>query len=252
MYHTLEVDLIWYEQNLKSVLPIGLALICFITYWFTANSKWVETMFHRKFNFDEASYKHILFNKVFGFLVLGIIPLIISLMFIDDISCQQYGLNFIPETAMFSVLWTILLSIVILPLIYFQSKKPNNMVEYPQIRSRVWNSKIYFINLFGWAIYLLGYEMLFRGVLLFPLVDALGVWPAIAINTAIYSATHIAKGHKETIVDIPLGVILCLLTLYSGTIWIAFFVHVFAAWTSSLTALKYHPEIRFISKKIKD
>jgi len=84
---------------------------------------------------------------------------------------------------------------------------------------------------------------LFRGVLLVPLVEPLGVWAAIAINIALYSATHIPKGLDETIGAIPLGFTLCLLTLASGTIWIAFFVHLAMAWTNSLTALKYSTEI---------
>ena len=32
-----------------------------------------------------------------------------------------------------------------------------------------------------------------------PLIDPLGMWPAIAINIALYSATHIPKGLDETI-----------------------------------------------------
>ena len=31
------------------------------------------------------------------------------------------------------------------------------------------------INALGWFLYLFGYEFLFRGVLLFPLVESLGV-----------------------------------------------------------------------------
>ena len=81
-----------------------------------------------------------------------------------------------------------------------------------------------------------------------PLVDAdlgVGMWIAIAINTAMYSATHIPKGLDETIGAIPLGIVLCLLTIASGTIWIAFLVHVAMAWTNSLTAFKFHPEIGY-------
>ena len=44
------------------------------------------------------------------------------------------------------------------------------------------------------------------------------MWPAIAINIALYSATHILKGLDETIGAIPLGFVLCLLTISSGTI----------------------------------
>ena len=101
------------------------------------------------------------------------------------------------------------------------------------------------LNLLGWAIYLFGYEFLFRGILLFPLAETVGVWPAIAVNIALYSATHIPKGLDETLGAIPLGLVLCWLTLASGTIWIAFLVHVAMAWTNSLTALKHHPDIHY-------
>ena len=103
-----------------------------------------------------------------------------------------------------------------------------------------------YLNLLGWFLYLFGYEFLFRGVLLIPVVKALGVWPAIAINVAIYSATHIPKGLDETVGAIPLGLALCLLTLATGTIWIAFLVHVTMAWTNTLTSLKFNPEMKYI------
>jgi hypothetical protein len=55
----------------------------------------------------------------------------------------------------------------------------------------------------------------------------------------------IPKGFDETIGAVPLGFLLCLLTLMAGNIWIAFLVHVAMAWTNSLTALKHHPEIHY-------
>ena len=122
--------------------------------------------------------------------------------------------------------------------------KPKNLLNYPQIRAKVWTKKMLFINALGWFLYLFGYEFLFRGILLIPLVEALGMWPAIAINIALYSATHIPKGLDETLGAIPLGFVLCLLTISSGTIWIAFIVHVVMAWTNTFTALKFHPDMR--------
>ena len=101
----------------------------------------------------------------------------------------------------------------------------------------------------GWFIYLFGYELLFRGILLFPLVAAIGVWPAIGVNIALYSATHIPKGVEETIGAVPLGLVLCILTLLSGNIWIAFLVHVLMAWTNTFTALHFNPEMTYASKK---
>jgi membrane protease YdiL (CAAX protease family) len=180
---------------------------------------------------------------------MGVAPIIICLICLPAYNLADYGLTFISQTTFFSVVWTVGLCVLVVPLAYFSAKKPKNLVNYPQIRAKNWTKKIVFINALGWAIYLFGYEFLFRGVLLFPLVDSIGVWPAIAVNIALYSATHIPKGLDETIGAIPLGLVLCLLTLASGTIWIAFLVHVAMAWTNSFTALKFHPEINYIKTK---
>ena len=168
---------------------------------------------------------------------------------IPELTLADYGLSIIPETTFFTTAWTLGLSALVIPLAYFSAKNPKNLVNYPQIRTKEWTKKTLFINLLGWALYLFGYEFLFRGTLLIPLVEPLGIWTAIAINIALYSATHIPKGLDETLGAIPLGLVLCLLTVASGTIWIAFIVHVAMAWTNSLTALKFNPDINYIKQK---
>jgi membrane protease YdiL (CAAX protease family) len=243
--HTLPVDFNWKSNTLISVLPIILSLVFFVAYWFTAQSDRIKASFYSKYDKDTASVKHIFFTKYMGFLLMGVSPNVICLFFLPDYSLADYGLTILPKTTLFSVIWTLGLSALVIPLAYISAKKPKNLVNYPQIRAKVWTNKTVFINALGWFIYLFGYEFLFRGTLLFPLVDTLGVWPAIAINIALYSATHIPKGLDETIGAIPLGLVLCLLTLQSGTIWIAFLVHVAMAWTNSFTALKFHPDIHY-------
>lgn len=249
MYQSLTVDLSWKTGDLNTFLPTILALIFFIVYWFTAQSEKVKAWFYKNYPFDEAAVKHIFFTKYLGFFSMGIMPILICLFFLPGYTLSDYGLTIIPETSFFSLIWTIGLCVLVMPMAYFSAKKPKNLINYPQIRAKIWTKKTVFINAFGWAIYLFGYEFLFRGVLLFPLVDSIGVWPAIAVNIALYSATHIPKGRDETIGAIPLGLVLCLLTLASGTIWIAFVVHVAMAWTNSFTALKFHPDIHFIKSK---
>lgn len=231
-----------------STTVILLAAFSFIVYWFVAQSEKIKQMFYRDLPFDDASRRHIFFTKYFGFFVLGIIPMIVLWCVIPNFSMQMLGLWFNPSTAWFSVLWTLGLSVLVVPMAFVSAKKPENLKNYPQIRAKKWTNKTLVINLFGWAIYLFGYELLFRGTLFFPLVATLGVWPAIAINIALYAATHIPKGLAETIGAVPLGLVLCLLTLSSETIWIAFFVHLALAWTNSLTALAYHPEIHYTGR----
>jgi membrane protease YdiL (CAAX protease family) len=245
----LDVDFSWKTTELKSVLPIMLSLVFFVTYWFVAQSDQIKNHFYRKHPFDVASVKHIFFTKYMGFFSMGIAPTVICLIVLPEFSLKDYGLCILPETTLFSLLWISILCVLVIPLAYFSAKKPKNLINYPQIRAKQWTNKTVFINILGWTIYLFGYEFLFRGTLLFPLVTSLGVWPAIAINTAMYSATHIPKGLDETLGAIPLGIVLCVLTLLSGTIWIAFIVHVAMALTNSFTALHFHPDIHYFSSK---
>lgn len=243
MFNSIYVDLTWDESDLVTSLPIILSLVFFTTYWFVAKSEMIKGKFYAKYDNDEASFRHILFTKFFGFVSMGIIPLVFCLILLKNYRFQQYGFVYNPDTTVTSLACILGLSALVIPLVYFSAKKPKNLLNYPQIRSKVWTRKMMFYNALGWFFYLLGYEMLFRGVLLIPLVDSIGVWPAIAVNIALYSATHIPKGLDETVGAIPLGLVLCLLTLSTGTIWVALLVHVAMAWTNSFTAIKHHPEM---------
>ena len=238
-----KIDWTWTDLDLRISLPLLLTLAFFSIYWFTSKSEKIKKRFYDKYDHDQASFKHIFFTKYFGFISMGILPTILCLVFLPELTLADLGLTFIYKTAQFSIFWILGLSILIIPLVYFSAKKPKNLVNYPQIRAKVWTKKMIFINALGWFLYLFGYEFLFRGILLIPLIEPLGMWPAIAINIALYSATHIPKGLDETVGAIPLGFVLCLLTISSGTIWIAFIVHVVMAWTNTFTALKFHPEM---------
>lgn len=238
------IDWTWTALDLKICLPIILTLVFFSIYWFTSKSEKIKRIFYNKYDYDQASLKHIFFTKYFGFFSMGILPTFLILIVLPEFTLADLGFTLIYETFLFSLLWILGLSILIIPLVYFSAQKQKNLVNYPQIRAKVWTKKMLFINALGWFLYLFGYEFLFRGVLLIPLIETLGMWPAIAVNIALYSATHIPKGLDETIGAIPLGFVLCLLTISSGTIWIAFIVHVVMAWTNTFTALKFHPDMQ--------
>lgn len=246
MLNLFKIDLSWQQGDIYSFLPVVLALVFFSIYWFISKSENIKKSFYKNNEDDQASVNHITFNRVTGFVSMGIFPLVICLVFLPGYSLASFGLTWNSETALTSLLWTIGLSAVVIPVAYMSAQKPENLVNYPQIRAKKWTKRTVAINAAGWALYLFGYELLFRGVLLFPVADHLGIWPAIAINIALYAATHIPKGMSETIGAAPLGLILCILTLSTGTIWIAFFVHLAMALTNSFTALKFHPDMHYI------
>lgn len=245
-FGTTAIDLKWQSGDIQSFYPIIIALIGFATYWFISISSKIKAAFYHKYDFNTASEKHILFTKYAGLICMGVIPLILSLWVLPSYTLADYGLTIIPETTLTSVVWVLGLAIVIVPIAYWSAKKPKNFTNYPQIRATEWSRSLKIKNALGWAAYLFGYEILFRGILLFPLAAQFGVWPAIAVNVALYSSTHIPKGLDETIGAIPLGIVLSLLTLLTGTIWGAFLVHLTMALTNSFTALKYNPEMKNI------
>jgi membrane protease YdiL (CAAX protease family) len=245
MIHYLSIPFDQQPSLTGGIAPIYLALIGFVVFWFVSKSTVIKAYYFRKYPTDTAWLHLIFMTKWVGFLSMGLFPLLFLLSTEPQRGLAYYGLNLRSDTLLFNLIVSIVLSLVVIPLVAFSAKQAKNLVNYPQIRASVWDPKTFRLNLVGWAIYLFGYELLFRGILLFPLVEAYGVWLAIAVNVALYAATHIPKGLDETIGAAPLGFVLCLLTLMAGNIWIAFLVHVAMAWTNSLTALRHHPDIHY-------
>jgi len=85
------------------------------------------------------------------------------------------------------------------------------------------------------AAYMIIYEILMRGTVLFMLTDQFPVVYAVAINTLIYAAMHLVKNLKEALLCIPLGIFLCWLTLYTGSIWPAAAFHLIFAFSFELS-----------------
>ena len=234
--NTTGTDLNWMDGDMEVVLPMMLCLIGFSAFWGVSKMKKI----------NDGSVKNILFTKYWGLLTMGILPAIIALYLMPQYSLADYGLTYNPESTMDSVIATLVLAALTMPLAYMTAKKPQHRENYPQIRETNWDRKLVVKNTLGWSAYLLGYEFLFRGILLFPLVDVLGVWPAIAINTAMYSATHIPKGMDEAIGAAPLGIVLCLITLMTGTLWVAIVVHILMALANSFSSVYHNPNMKFV------
>jgi hypothetical protein len=85
-------------------------------------------------------------------------------------------------------------------------------------------------EVYGYAIsrivFLVAYEWFFRGLLLMSLCAWMGnTWGVIA-NVSFYTAIHFYKGRKEMIGCIPLGILLCIFTLWWQSVWPAIIFHV--------------------------
>jgi membrane protease YdiL (CAAX protease family) len=233
---------------MEAYLTILVLIICMILYTLIYVSKSFSLFFFKGKGHDHQIIGKVLLEKFSGFLLFGIIPVIF--MLISGKELNKYGLGFDNITS--TLLIAFVLSAAIIVANIFFAKSPNNLEMYPQIRVNNWSLGLLFSSALGWILYLLAYEIMFRGVLLFTAFYAWGYWPAIIINVIIYSIVHIPKGKKETFGAIPLGFVLCIICLEYGNFWAAFIIHIAMALSNEWFSIKYHPEmkVRFSKNQI--
>ena len=234
-----------FQISLSSVLPVMLTLVFYSIYWIVKSSGKIKGMIYNRYDPVSANVIHVVIKRSAGFFLLGIVPVGLTVLLNDGYSLTDAGLGYRTDAAGFSVLSLILMAVLIIPVVSFSAGKPSVYDNYPEIRVQNWTGRFLFAELFTWALYLLGYEALFRGVLLFGLAESLGPVAATIISVILYSAAHLPKNRTETLAAIPFGVVLCLLTLYSGSIWIAFFAHLINAVATTITAIRSNPSMIF-------
>ena len=231
------------SRELIVIIPILLATLGYLAYWYISFSPIILKLINRKIGMLEDAAKKILFQRLIGILFLGIVPAFITIKFLP-FSLQNLGVSF--SFNFNTLLWIFCLSGIVILLSFFGRDSIENLKNYPQIRKPDWDIGLIILNIVSWAGFLLAYEFLFRGILLFTLVETLGIWTSIAINTSLYALVHFPKGPRETLGAIPLGIVLCIATLSTGTIWTAFFVHLLMALSNDYFSIRSHPNYRFV------
>ena len=214
--------------------------IGFVIYYYVISLKEIKKVFISG-DEKESNTRHIIFSRMFGVFIFGLIPSI-YVFFFTDVLFKDLGLAILPPQR--QSLWMIIMVITILSINYMNGKKKDNLMMYPQIREKEWTMELVIVSALSWIIYLFAYEFLFRGILLFSSFRLFGYWPAVLINIGIYSLVHIPKGAKEALGSIPFGLILSVLVLSTGTFWIAFFVHIILALSNEWFSIYFHPEMR--------
>ena len=179
----------------------------------------------------------IYLQRLSGMLTYGFLPLFM-VHFVLSNGTVDYGVVF--GQPLKSLLWIIAVASVIIPLSLVRGKTPANLKIYPQIRIKDWGLRIYLLSAVTWVAYLLSYEFFFRGYLLYASIRFLGVPWAIVLNVIIYALSHIPKGKFETIGAIPLGVLLCFITITTGSIWAAFSIHAVMALSNEWVSVYYY------------
>ncbi len=225
----------------KMAFIIAVVTGCFLFYLYLGSSKIFHNFFYTRFSSEIAQTAIVIFNRILGAVVFAFVPLLFQFLIITKGELKlglHIHFSFIPLLIVLSV------GLVILLINFFAARSRGNLEVYPQIRKKIWPRPLVWISALTWVMYLLGYEIMLRGFLFFNSVEQAGVLSAIIINTCIYAFLHLTKGMNETLGAIPLGILLCFVTFYTGTIWAAFWIHCILALSNEWFSLKYHPEIK--------
>ena len=180
-------------------------------------------------------------QRFWGVLFLGIVPLFIVLLGFRD-SPGAFGLSF--SYLQPPPVWSYALAPVVILGAYLTASRPSNLERYPQIRINTWSRGMVWINSIGWVAFLVAYEFLFRGFLLFSSMAVLDPLLAIILNVVLYVLAHFYKGPAELLGSVPVGILFCYLTLKTGNIWSVVALHSMMALSHEWFSLKAHPQMK--------
>jgi len=86
------------------------------------------------------------------------------------------------------------------------------------------------------TLFLIVYEFFFRGVMLFVMIDDFGMAAAVVINIILYVLIHWFD-KKERYGSVPVGLLLCMVSIYYRSVWPAIAIHIALALGHEITLL---------------
>ena len=233
------------QRVLEVVLVLTNVTVGFLAYYFMPRSATFLRAVEERWGIERAEVAQWYLRRLCGFFFLGVVPLTLTFTF-TEMDFQKYG--FWPVSLNKYTIWTCILSAAVVLVNYFNAQKTANLSMYPQIRVLRWSKRLLVGSGITWIIYLIAYESLFRGLLLYTFEVWFGAMIAVSVNVCIYVMVHIPKGVKEAVGAIPLGIIMCWITLKTGDIWSAVVIHIVMALSNEYFSLYFHPTM---SLKIK-
>jgi membrane protease YdiL (CAAX protease family) len=108
--------------------------------------------------------------------------------------------------------------LVATPFVYASSLDPAFQAAYPLISLAGFGPAAWVLWELTYLLYYVGWELLFRGVLIFGLRDRMGLPGAIVFSTSVSTLLHYDKPFGDALASILFGVALPLLALRTGSI----------------------------------
>ena len=211
-----------FEDYLSAAFLTAIVALIYALYYgiaYTGISRWIYRKFAASVN---KSVFHAVFFRLLGFVLFGLFSaFIFSKIYGAEFDFLSLKINHLKEILPYFVF--LFLIAIIIPYLNVKNSKHS---QYPQFKIENWTLPYKLLSYITWMLYLMGYEFMFRGILLFGTVEEIGCYPAVILNVILYAFVHIPKGKKEVLGCFILGPILCAVALVSHNILIPAILHI--------------------------
>lgn len=172
----------------------------------------------------EVAIGSVLLERGFGLVVLGGMPAAVAVALGLPTPERGYGWS-LDGLGISLAAAAVGMTVVVLSLLLGLRIGSSGFDIYPEIQVTCWDHRLLAVNALAWLVYLIGFELLFRGFLLFTLDARFGAWPAIAVSTALYVYFHLPRSPQESFGSFFLGLYFGAVALATGSILCPIFVH---------------------------
>ncbi|MDX9811837.1 MAG: CPBP family intramembrane glutamic endopeptidase [Bacteroidales bacterium] len=231
------------NRTIMATVAVIAVILFFFLYYLLAHKKLLKNLINRLFPslFVEGALEFFS-EKLTGIIFTGLLPF---LLFHVLLGVRLQSFNIFPPAG--NTIWYLVIALALVTAVtsFISSKSATVRERSPELRTDVWYPRHVLLAGLGWLFYIFGYEYFFRGILWFLCLDAFGFLPALAINLVLYAAVHVPKGRFMAIGSVPMGIILCLLSYYTGSFHAAFLIHAVMAVTTEIASAWNNPAYQF-------
>jgi membrane protease YdiL (CAAX protease family) len=164
-------------------------------------------------------------------LVLGLAPVLLLRLLGEPLGA--YGLG--PGRWRLGLLLCLLLMGAMLPVVLVAARFPAFALHYPLARGAVASLPVFALYEAGYALYFVGWELVFRSFLLVGLYRRVGVL-AVYVQALPFALLHFGKPEAEAFGSIVAGVALGYLALRTRSFWWGALLHAAVAVTMDVAA----------------
>jgi membrane protease YdiL (CAAX protease family) len=203
------------------VIFLSVAVLQTISWYYTSRRFFRYNIFD-SFESDPNVYlAEYLYWFIGDFFTFFIVPIVV-VKFILKEKIKDYGVTFGDYNAGIKISAVFLL--IMLPLVWFASSSPEFIAAYPQLKTTMDSWRVFFIFEAGLFVYLVAWEFIWRGFMLFGLKEKFGFY-AIFIQMIPFLILHNGKPVLETFGAVIAGLALGVLAYRTRSIFYCVITH---------------------------